>query len=459
MSSPGLLSPDLREAARQLIASGRIRSETDPEQYKAALAGRKELAEFFREELGWPVETLDVARLVRLHKRRSDPPSDRGPWLLRDGRPGPVAPAVVLVLVMLVCEQLWRRPRVTLRELLQAIAQVCAAEAPSGRLPAFRVVAGDGISKKEAQQNRQHLVDALKLLEAEGSVTVDADLDRAATDEESDMVVTAMRDRLAAKLSSLSPMLLGLNELPPAQHTDVLAAEFLADRLTDDPDDPVAMTVRDRRLQSVRRLVDDPAASPLGDGDQVPYLHTISGRDRALTITASLGLAASVRRDWWEVTDPSGLASGTDFPNGRRTERQAALALLALLPRREDPSAPLPLAEITTVLEEARASLPRWAAAYDGRLHALARAAAGELAAVGLLHHDEEQADHWHPTPGIYLWRVRVHQPEPGARSGSAAPQFGQAAIPQPSGSEGQDGDTAEDISGAAAVDEQGSTT
>ena len=239
----------------------------------------------------------------------------------------------------------------------------------------------------------------------------------------------------------------------------MLAAEFLADRLTDDPDDPVAMTVRDRRLQSVRRLVDDPAASPLGDGDQVPYLHTISGRDRALTVTASLGLAASVRRDWWEVTDPSGLASGTDFPNGRRTERQAALALLALLPRREDPSAPLPLAEITTVLEEARASLPRWAAAYDRRLDALARAAAGELAAVGLLHHDEEQADHWHPTPGIYLWRVRVHQPEPGARSGSAAPQFGQAAIPQPSGSEGQDGDTAEDISGAAAVDEQGSTT
>ena len=71
------------------------------------------------------------------------------------------------------------------------------------------------------------------------------------------------------------------------------------------------------------------------------------------------------------------------------------------------------------VLEEARASLPRWAAAYDGRLHALARAAAGELAAVGLLHHDEEQADHWLPTPGI-LWRVRgqpVRCPRPGASS------------------------------------------
>jgi uncharacterized protein (TIGR02678 family) len=431
MSSQGLLSPDLREAARQLIASGRIRAETDPDQYKAALAGRKELADFFRGELGWTVEPLDVARLVRLHKRRSDPPADRGPWLLRDGRPGPAAPPVVLVLVMLVCEQLWRRPRVTLRELLQAIAQVCAAEAPSGRLPVFRVVAGDGISKREAQQNRQHLVDALKLLEAEGSVTVNADLDRAANDEDSDLVVTAMRDRLAAKLSSLSPMLLGLNELPPAQHAAALSAEFLDGHPDGDPDDPAAMTVRDRRLQAVRRLVDDPAASPLGDGDQVPYLHTISGRDRALTVTASLGLAVSVRRDWWEVTDPSGLASGTDFPDGRRTERQAALALLAFLPRRPDPSAALPLAEITTVIEEARASLPRWAAAYEGRLHALARAAAGELAAAGLLHPDEEQADQWHPTPGIHLWRVRVRQPEPGARAGSGASQPGEAASSQ----------------------------
>ena len=111
------------------------------------------------------------------------------------------------------------------------------------------------------------------------------------------------------------------------------------------------------------------------------------------------------------------------------------------------------------MLEDARASLPRWAAAYDGRLHALARAAADELAAVGLLHHDEEQADHWHPTPGIHLWRVRVRQPEPSVRAESRAPQPGEAASAQPSGSEGQAGHPAEDISRTAAFDEQGSTT
>jgi uncharacterized protein (TIGR02678 family) len=445
-----MLNPDLREAARQLIATGRIRAEIEPGRYKAAVNGRKELATFFRDELGWTVDTLEVARLIRLHKRRSDPPDDRGPRLLRDGRAGPLASAVVMVLEMLICEQLWRRPRVSLRELLQAIAQVCAAEAPSGRLPTFRVVAGEGISKKEAQQNRQYLVDALKLLAAEGSVTVDADLDRAVTDEDSDLVVSASRDRLAAKFSSLSPTLLGLDGMPPEQHATALSSEFLTDQLPDHPEDPASMTVQERRLQAVRRLVDDPVTDPLDDCEQVPYLHTISGRERALTVTTSLGLGTTVRRDWWEVTDPTGLASGIEFPNGRRTERQAALALLAVLPRRPDPSARLPIAEITAVLEDARATLPRWAAAYEGRLLALARAAAAELVSVGLLATDPDRPDQWLPTPGIHLWRVRVHQPQPGTGSDGHPRERSNMASPEPGGIPAEPG-----ISGpSSAIDE-----
>ena len=330
MSTPLMLSPDLREAARLLIATGRIRAETDPEQYKAAISGRKELADFFQTELGWTVDVLEMARPIRLHKRRSDPPANRGPRLVREGRAGPLAPTAVMVVEMLICEQLWRRPRMSLRELLQAIAQVCAAEAHAGRLPVFHVVAGEGTLKKEAQQNRQHLVDALKLLVAEGSITVDADLDRAANDEDTDLVVSAFRDRLAAKFSSLSPTLLGLHDLAPERHAAALSADFLTDQPTG-TEISAAMTVQERRLQAVRRLIDDPATDPLDDSEQVPYLHTISGRERALTVAASLGLGITVRRDWWEVTDPSGLGSGIDFPNGRRTERQAALALLAIL--------------------------------------------------------------------------------------------------------------------------------
>jgi Protein of unknown function (DUF2398) len=422
MSNSPMLPPDLREPARLLIATGRIRAETDPERYKAAVSGRKELSSFFHTELSWPLDTSEVARLVKLRKRRSDPPADRGPRLIRDGRRGPLAPAVVLVLEMLICEQLWRRPRMILRELLQAIAQVCAAEAASGRLPTFRVVAGEGLGKKEAQQNRQHLVDALKLLVAEGSVTVDADLDRAVTDEDSDLVVSAARERLAVKFASLSPTLLGLGDLPAEQHTTALCAEYLTEQSAS-ADEPAAMSLQDRRLTAIRRLVDDPATDPVDDqSEQVPYLHTISGRERALTVAASLGLSATVRRDWWEITDPSGLASGIDFPNGRRTERQAALALLATLPRRPQPAAPLPLAEITDLIEAARADLPRWAAAYEGRLHALARATAAELVTVRLLAPDPNAADQWLPTPGVHLWRASVRQPPAPTHDGAPKP-------------------------------------
>lgn len=411
MSGADMLDPELREAARHLIATGRIRAEVDSERYRTAVKGRQDLAEFFRSELGWTLEVLEVAELVRLHKRRADVPADRGPRLQREGRAGPLAPAKVLVLAALVCEQLWRRPRMSLRELLQAIAQVCATEAPSGRLPHFRIVASDGIAKKEAHQNRQNLVDALKLLVAEGSIVVDADLDRAVTDEESDLVVKASRDRLAAKFSSLSPTLLALDDLSPNLHAGALAAESLLDHSTATEEELAAPTLETRRLKAIRRLVDDPATDPLDDDSaSTPYLHTLTGRERGLTVATSLGLAATVRRDWWEITDPTGLGTDIDFPNGRRSERQAALALLETLARRDDLSAPLSITEVIAQFEEVREDLPRWAAAYERRLPALARAAAAELVAAGLLTIDPEHPDQWLPTPGVRLWRVRVRQ-------------------------------------------------
>jgi hypothetical protein len=66
--------------------------------------------------------------------------------------------------------------------------------------------------------------------------------------------------------------------------------------------------------------------------------------------------------------------------------------------------------------------LPRWAAAYDGRLHALARAAAAELVAVRLLASDPDAADQWLPTPGIHLWRASVRQPPAPAHDDTPKP-------------------------------------
>ncbi|MEU0476380.1 DUF2398 family protein [Streptomyces olivaceus] len=409
MNDTLLLDADLRESARLLVAAGRLTIEGDPEHYRAALQGRHALAEFFRTELNWTLEVHEVAGLIRLHKRRSDVPADRGPRLVRDRQP--LAGALVMILICLACEQLWRRPRMNVRELMQAIAQVCAADTTDGRLPRFPVVASEDVSKKEARHNRQSLADALKILVAEGTITVDADLDRALADEDGDLVVTASRDRLATKFSSLSPTLLQLDGLPPDQHAAALSAASLLDHTAHTQGE--APTLEQRRLNAIRRLVDDPAADPLDDAtDTTPYLHTLAGRERALNTVAALGLTATVRRDWWQITDPSGQASSIDFPNGRRTERQAALALLATLPGRDDPTAPLTLTGIAELFTQVRARQPRWAASYE-RLPALARVAAAELTSAGLLTPEPGRPDTWLPTPGVHLWRVRVRQPTP----------------------------------------------
>lgn len=409
------LDPDLAEAALYLTRTCRITAVEDPGRYRAVMRGRRELAEFFHRELGWELDVREVAGFARLRKRRDDVPGDRGPYLVRADRQGRLASARVLVLVALVCEQLWRRPRITLRELLQAVAQVCAAEASTGRLPRFRVVASDGVSKREAQQDRQDIVDALKLLVAEGEISVDSDLDRAVADEHVDVFIAADRERLSTKFASLAPSLLGLSGRPVDGHVAALSAPSLPDADPATAADRLA-GVEGRRLTALRRVVDDPSTDPGDDPGPIGYLMTPAGRERALAVAAALGLVATVRRDWWEVTDPS--AAGTDFPQGRRTERQAALALLAELPRRPEPVADLLLADIVTMLESWRAELPRWGASYTGRLSALARAAAAELVVAGLLTVTDE-AERWRPTPGVHLWRVRVRQ---GKAAGAVSP-------------------------------------
>ncbi|MCM8555418.1 DUF2398 family protein [Streptomyces sp. STCH 565 A] len=409
MNDPLLLDADLSSSARLLKTTGRLTIDSDPEHYRVALQGHAALAEFFRTELNWTLEVHEVAGVIRLYKRRQDVPADRGPRLMREKRP--LAGTLVMILICLACEQLWRRPRMSVRELMQAIAQVCAADTDDGHLPRFPVVATEDVSKRQALHNRQSLGDALKILVAEGTITVDADLDRALADEDGDLIVTASRDRLATRFSSLSPTLLQLDGIPPDQHAAALSAESLLDHTAHTAGD--APTLEQRRLNAIRRLVDDPATDPLDDDtDATPYLHTLTGRERALNVIAALGLTATVRRDWWQVTDPSGQSTSIDFPNGRRTERQAALALLAFLPGREDPSAPVSLSDITDLFTQVRADQPRWAAAYE-RLPALGRAAVAELTGVGLLTSDPAVPDTWLPTPGVHLWRVRVRRPQP----------------------------------------------
>lgn len=441
MRQDAALEPDLAEAARRLIAQCRLLAEREPELYRTAVRGRTELTRFFATELGWTLDVLEPADMVRLHKRRHDVPGERGPRLRRSGREQAVASRLVLIVTALVCEQLWRRPRMTLNDLLQAVAQVCATDSEQGLLPQFAVVPGGGITKREAHANRHSLVDALRLLQADGTITVEGDLDRAAEDGATDGVVAASRDRLAAKFSSLSPSLLKLSQLPPHRHAEALTADLLfqdgestgatmpdgtmraesehrSELSTSAPDGRGGRddTTR-RRHRAIRRLVDDPGTAPHSDD----YLQTSTGRNRALNVLHALGLVGTVRRDWWQVTDPSGLGSALDFPNGRRSERQAALALLEQLTNRvltaDGRERPVTIREMVDLFEDVRAQLPRWAAAYDERLSLLAEAAAGELVDAGFLidtapvdagGDGDPDARCWRPTPAVRMWRIKI---------------------------------------------------
>ncbi|PWW60220.1 DUF2398 family protein [Actinokineospora spheciospongiae] len=436
MRQDTLLPPDLADCARQLAARGRLLAERDPELYRTAVLGQEQLGKFFATELGWRVDVVEHADMVRLHKRRQDVPGTRGPRLRRESRDRPLAPRLVLIVVALVCEQLWRRPRITVNDLMQAVSQVCAADSADGLLPRFRIVPDEEVGKREARENRQSIVDALRLLDADGTIVFEGDLDHAVDEDGADGVVAASRDRLSARFSSLSPSLLKLSQLPPDRHVEALAS----DRVPDDADVDdggaedggeedwdtaapgehnarTATTVR--RHRAVRRLVDDPGTDPVADH----YLQSSTGRNRALNVLHALGLVGTVRRDWWQVGDPTGLGSTMDFPHGRRMERQAALALLRHLgtrPMLDGGEAPVTSAEIESLFERIRERLPRWAAAYDRQQAALARAAASELVDAGFLVDVAEPPDqatatpepHWRPTPAARMWQVKVTEPD-----------------------------------------------
>ncbi len=66
--STAMLDPDLRDVARLLVTTGRLRAEDDPVSYRAAVKGRKKLVDFFRTELGWPLEVQELGQIVVLHK-------------------------------------------------------------------------------------------------------------------------------------------------------------------------------------------------------------------------------------------------------------------------------------------------------------------------------------------------------------------------------------------------------
>lgn len=408
MSGGRRLDADLAGPARHLLATGLLARTDRPEEYRVGVRNLAELEFWFAGRFGWKIVHLRRAEALRLFKRSDTAPADRGPVVPEAARavasarvaaasriPGKPAGAEVLAILWVVCAQLWRRPKVTLRTLQADVSRACAAD-PS-RLPAFAVVAdSDGVTLGQAQRSRRTLVDAIVLLAHLGVLDVATEIDSARTDDTVDVVITASEEMLGNLLACPPPSLLDLDEAPADAHVGLLGAAELGG--VDRRDEPGR-----RREAAMRAVVDDPTAT----AEAHPYLGTSAGRPEALTVLADVGLVVTARSDAWQITDPTGEVTDRRFPRGRSMIRQAALLLLA---RVQDGGA-LARTDALDVLAAVRADLPTWAASHP-RLQGLLDHAAAELAEMGLVVDDGETLN---PTPAARLWDVRVTLPTPPA--------------------------------------------
>ncbi|PKW18705.1 DUF2398 family protein [Saccharopolyspora spinosa] len=384
--------------------------EGDPDTFRLALYRREEVTRWFGDATGWKVETSAADGLCRLYKRRRDPPRDRAPRLIRRERSArrPASP-LVLTLLCLVCEQLWRHPETGFNDLQLEIVQSCATEADTSRLPRFQPVAPAGREHARANTHRTALVDALRLLERWRVAAVDRPLDVAEQDDHADLLITARRDRLAALLACHPPGLLEVDLDQPDTHVSLLCS--------DQAPLPEHASTRQhdlrRRHVAVRSVLDDPGTDPETDGEAGGYLASTAGGRYALDAAAAAGLCCTVRRDWWIVADPAGATTDLDFPHGRSQEQQAAMLLLSELARRGDPTAAVTKAQVTALMRVHLDRRPWWAGRYRSPRGAerLAERALQHLTDAGVVHPSGMTPDVVTPTPAVRVWVLRIIDP------------------------------------------------
>ncbi len=402
--------PETGEVIAAVLGSPLLTVEGEPDVFRLAVHHAEDIARWFKTTTGWRFEAYPTDGFCRLYKRRRLPPADRAPRLIRQQRSArrPASP-LVLTLLCLVCEQLWRHPETSFQDLQRAIAQTCAAEAGTGQLPAFQPVALDAHAHARARVHRVALVDAVRLLASWQVVTVDRPLEIAEQDERADLAISARRERLLALLACLSPTLLDVNLDQPDTHVSLLCSDQaeLPEHASAGQHD-----LR-RRHVALQAVLDDPGVPPDSATEAGRYLASSPGRRLALDSAAGAGLTCTVRRDWWIIADPAGVTADLDFPHGRSQEQQAALVLLSELAGREDPTAAVNAEDATALLRSHLDRRAWWASRYRTTHGAqrLAEQALQLLTQVGVLDDAGPGSGIWQPTPAIHVWQVHIRDP------------------------------------------------
>ncbi|MFB7632728.1 DUF2398 family protein [Streptomyces sp. NPDC056149] len=401
-------NPEVRSVIASFLRSQFLTVESDPDLFRLAVHHKDEVRAWFAAMLGWPFEVYPADGLCRLYKRRWDPPANRPPRINLPGvSRGRSASPLVITLMCLVCEQLWRHPETSFNDLQRALVQTCATESESGRLPRFQPVTQAGEGRARANAHRLALVDALRLLEDWHVIAVDQPLDVAEQDQRADLIVTARRERLAALPATSSPSLMDIDLDRPDTHVPALCG--------DQAELPEHASARQqdlrRRHTALRVVLDDPGVAPQAGSEAGRYLASTGGQRQAVDAAAAAGLVCCVRRDWWIVSDPDGTTTDVTFPLARNIEEQAALVLLQALGSADStpPVFELSLTEAAAHIQEHLDEYPRWAASQRSRgPQHIAKKAVRRLVEAGVLVKADHSGTRWTVTPAAQMWQVRV---------------------------------------------------
>lgn len=396
---PGALPAEAGRVAAAMLAQPIRDAREDPGLFQWAAYHHRELAAWFAYYTGWPLVLDPAEGMCRLYKQRVDPPGDRPPMVSRSEGKAMATP-LALTLLCLVCEQLWRRPQATFNDLQRAVIQSAGTEAATGRLPRFRPVALPHEPQTTASKHRRAFIDALRVLESWRVIRSDGPMDQLEQGGNGDMMLTARRERLAMLPAVLAASTLAVDLDDPGTHVAALTGHQQREMRPDSAGGA-------RRRQVLRAVLDDPGIAP-DSGVAGEYLATCSGRDQALRAAASVGLACTVRSDWWMVGDPQGGAGRGTFPLGRAVEHQGALLLIRWLQGRERPLEWFGPSAAEVALQECLDRHRWWARGYQGPGGArkLAVKAVGFLVEAGVVVGDRTAG--WLPTAGVHLWRVDV---------------------------------------------------
>lgn len=405
-------SSELTPIISALLHEPLLTEESRPDIYRLGRHREKELLGWFQSNTGWHVKTSEFGRFIRLFKRRQAPPRDR--CVLAGPGGGPSAP-LVLVLLSLVGEQLWRRPVATYGDLQREVIRVCAGESPRDALPAFKVVAEAGESKARADQHRRAFVEALELLRYWHVITADRPLTGSEHDAGNDVVITCDPERLNEFLAvtALSQMPIDLDQ--PKTHVAVLCQDQqdLPEHASESQQD------LQRRHRALRAVLDD-AAVTLNDEDPVArYLSTSGGRRQALQTAMVAGLNCFVRRDVWLTCDADQATTDLEFPQTQSIRGQAALLIVHWL-RANRPES-VHAEQCQAVIEQAMSDHSDWAKSHraPAAIQTLTKDALVTLERAGVLARRTGNPAEWAPTGAHFHWQVRPSSPD---RQAATAP-------------------------------------